>query len=103
MNKEIIIAKIKRQQAEILEMIAQLKEDRRNTKIIETLKKRCKETKYLIETLQEKSFFPKGVEELDIEPELKKIERKVDKVKLGVKKMKRLDKKKKEIEQEMDK
>lgn len=103
MNKEIIIAKIKRQQAEIQEMIAQLKEDRRNTKIIETLKKRCTETKHLIETLQEKSFFPKGVEELDIEPQLKKIEKKVGKVRLGVKKMKQLDKKKKEIEEEMDK
>ena len=103
MNKEIIIAKIKRQQAEIQEMIAQLKEDRRNTKVVETLKKRCKETKYLIETLQEKSFFPKGVEGLDVEPQLKKIEKKVGKVRLGVKKMKQLDKKKQEIEKEMDK
>ena len=103
MNKEIIIAKIKRQQAEILEMIAQLKEDRRNTKIVETLRKRCSETKHLVETLQEKSFFPKGVEGLDIEPQLKKIEKKVGKVRVGVKKMKELDKKKRKIEKEMDK
>ncbi|MEA3560663.1 MAG: hypothetical protein U9R31_02710 [Candidatus Omnitrophota bacterium] len=101
MNKEIIIAKMKRQQAEIREMIAQLREDRRNKKIVDILIERCKETKKIIETLQEKSFFPKGVEELDVEPEVKEIERKVDKVKSGVKKMRKLGNKIKEIQEDI--
>ena len=101
MNKEIIIAKIKRQQAEIREMIAILKEDRRNRKIIEALKKRCRETKKLIETLEEKSFIPRGVEEVDITPELKKIEKKVGKVKAGVERLKKLEKEKARIEKKI--
>ncbi len=101
MNKEIIIAKIRRQQAEIREMIAILKEDRRNRKIIEVLKKRCRETKKLIETLEEKSFIPRGVEEVDVTPELKKIEKKVGKVKAGVERLKKLEEEKARIEKKI--
>lgn len=98
MNKEIVIAKIKRQQAEIKEIISQLKGDRRNRRAIEVLKKRCKETKKLIETLQEKSFIPRGIEEVDVTPELEKIKKGVKRVKAGVKKIKKLEKEKKKIE-----
>ncbi len=101
MNKEIVIAKIKRQQAEIREMISQLKGDRRNRRILEALKKRCRDTKKLIEALQEKSFIPRGIEELDVTPELKKIKKGVSRVKAGVKKIKKLEKEKKKIEREI--
>lgn len=103
MNKEVIIAKIKRQQAEIREMIAVLKEDRRNRRIVEVLKKQCQETKKLIETLQEKSFIPKGVEEVDVAPELKKIGKTVGKVKAGVERLRKLEKEKRRIEKEIGK
>lgn len=101
MDKAIIIAKIKRQQAELAEMIAQIKKDRRMTGMVKILEQRYSETDRLLEALGEKSHIPKGIEDLDALDELKEMEKKIEKFRVGLKKMEKLDKKKKKIEKKI--
>ena len=101
MDKAIIVAKIRRQQAEIAEMIAQLREDRRLEKVQKILEKRYRETDHLLEALGEKSYIPKGVVELDAVDELKKTDKKIEKIRVGLKKIEKLDKEKKKIEKRL--
>jgi prefoldin subunit 5 len=103
MNKEYIIAKIRRQQAEIGEIICAIKGDRRMSKMVEILERRYNETSKLLEALGDKSFIPRGVEEVDIGPDLEKIEKKTEKVKSAIKRLKKLEKEKKKIESQIAK
>lgn len=102
-DKEYIIAKIRRQRAEIGEMICAIKGDRRMRKVIEILKKKYNETTKLLEALGDRSFIPKGIEEVDVVPDLKKIEKNTEKVRTAIKKLKKLEKEKKKIEAQIEK
>ena len=103
MNREYIIAKIRRQRAEIREVICAIKGDRRMRGIVEILKKRCAETSKLLEALGDKSFIPRGIEEVDVSIDLEKIGKKTGKVKTAIKKLKKLEKEKKKIETDIAK
>ena len=100
MNKNIVSAKLKRQMAEIQEMIELLKESAHSEDIIAVLEKQKLATEELIQTINEDSFMPREVESLDIEPEIKKIEKKIDIAKEGAKKIGKLQQ---EIDQEKKK
>ncbi|HRZ86189.1 MAG TPA: hypothetical protein P5287_00090 [bacterium] len=91
MNKNIVLAKIRRQQAEIAEMIEMLKEEKGNEKMIEILNKRCRETETLIEALEDKSVIPEVLDGMDIMTELQKITRKVEETKDVIEKIKSLE------------
>jgi hypothetical protein len=101
MNKAIIMAKIKRQQAELGEIIAEIQKDRRLNSILQVLELRYKETEQLIEAMGDKSYIPKGIEDLDALDEIKKTEKKIGKIRTGIKKMKQLDKEKRKIEKKL--
>jgi hypothetical protein len=95
------MAKIKRQQAELGEIIAEIKKDRRLNNILKVLELRYKETEQLLEAMGDKSYIPKGIEDLDTLEEIKKTEKKIGKIKTGIKKMKRLESEKKKIEKKL--
>jgi AAA+ ATPase superfamily predicted ATPase len=101
MNKAIIMAKIKRQQAELGEIIAEISKDRRLNSILQILEVRYKETEQLLDALGDKSYIPKGIEDLDALDEIKMTEKKIGKIKTSIKKMKKLDKEKKKIEKKL--
>ncbi len=101
MNKAIIMAKIKRQQAELGEIIAEISKDRRLNNILRILRVRYRETEHLLEAMGDKSYIPKGIEDLDALDEIVKTEKKIGKIKTGIKKMKQLDKEKKKIEKKL--
>ena len=98
MSRAIIIAKLRRQKAEVNEMVAELKEEGINPKITELLKKIKEDANTLIEALHDKSLIPREHEALDVEPEVKKIGKKIEKAKEGVEKIKRLEKEREKIE-----
>lgn len=97
MDKELIIAKIRRWQAELHEMVAALNGEKKGGPIVESLKKREKEIDGLIHAIADQSFIPKGEVAFEPQPVIDEIDRKVRKVKAGVKKIKRLSKEKKRI------
>lgn len=101
MNKEYIIAKIRRQQAEIEEIICAIKGDRRMRKVMEILQKKYNETSKLLEALGDRSVIPRGVEEVDVRPALENIEKKTGRVKKAIERLKKLEKEKKKIEQDI--
>lgn len=103
MDKSLIIAKIRRWQAELGEMIATLQDEGKKGPIVDALKKRKKEIDLLIEAISDKSLIPKG--EVAFEPghAAAEIEGKVKKVKAGIKKIKKLSKEKKKILKDLDK
>lgn len=103
MNKDYIIAKIRRQRAEIGEIICAIKGDRRMKGFVEILKKRYNETSKLLEALGDRSFIPRGIEEVDIAPDLHKIGKKTKRVKSAIKKIKKLDEEKKKIVEDIRK
>jgi len=97
MNKEMVIAKIKRWQAELDEMVAALKEEGKGGPILDILRKRAEAIDNVIEAIRDKSFISPGDVEFDSRPVLDEIEEKVKKVKAGVKKIKKLSKEKRKI------
>ncbi|MDP8260958.1 MAG: hypothetical protein P9M01_01285 [Candidatus Kappaea frigidicola] len=101
MNKAIIMAKIKRQQAELGEIIAEISKDRRLNNILRVLEVRYRETEQLLDAMGDKSYIPKGIEDLDALDEIKITEKKIGKIKTSIKKMKQLDKEKKKIEKKL--
>lgn len=101
MDKTIIIAKIKRQQAELAEMIAQIKKDRRMSTMLKILNRRYRETGHLLEALGDKSYIPKGIEDLDAAGELKNMEKKIERIRMGVKRIEKLEKQKEKIEKKL--
>ena len=56
MNKDLVIAKVRRWKAEIDEMIETLKQEGKSGPIVQLLKKRSGEISEFIETLQENSL-----------------------------------------------
>lgn len=101
MNKAIIMAKIKRQHAELSEIIAEISKDRRLNNILKILELRYRETEQLLVAMDDKSYIPKGIEDLDALDEIIKTEKKIGKIRTGIKKMKQLDKEKKKIEKKL--
>jgi len=71
------------------------------TKIVNALEKRYKATDRLLEALGDKSYIPKGIEDLDAKEELKEIKKEIEKIKTSIKKLQRLEKHKKRIEKEI--
>lgn len=97
MNKTLIIAKIKRQQAELQEIIESLHAEKKGGPIIEILKKREEELVALIDAIQDKSFIAHGDVSYQPEPVVNEIAEKVKKVKEGVKRLKELKQEKSKI------
>ena len=102
MDKSTIVATIKRQQAELAEMITSIRKDRRMGKIVSALEKRYRITDRLLEALDEKSYIPRGVEDLDAKEEIRELRREIDKIKSNFKKLQKLEKRKKKIEKKID-
>lgn len=101
MNKAMIIARIRRWQAELHEMIAALNEEKKGGPIVDILKKREEEMRGLIEAIQDKSFIPRGDVSYEPGPVIEEIAEKVRKVKEGVKRLKQLKQEKSRILKEM--
>jgi hypothetical protein len=102
MDKATIIATIKRQQAELLEMVSIIRKDRRMSKTVKALEKRYKATNRLLEALGEKSYIPKGIEGIDAAEELKELKKEIDMIKSNLKKLQRLEKRKQKIEKKIE-
>ena len=102
MDKSTIVATIKRQQAELAEMIALIRKDRRMGKIVSALEKRYRITDRLLEALGEKSYIPRGVEDLDAKEEIRELRKEIDKIKSNFKKLQKLEKRKKKIEKKIN-
>lgn len=102
MSRAIIIAKIRRQKAEINEMVAELKEEGVTPKIIDLLKRIKEDANTLIEALYDKSLIPREHEALDVEPEVKKLGKKIEKAKEGVERIRRLEKERERLEEAIE-
>lgn len=103
MSRSVIIAKLRRQKAEINEIVAELKEDGVSTKIIDLVSKIKQDANTLIEALLDKSLIPRDYEELDVGPEVKKLEKKVEKTKEKIQRIKELEKEREKLESEIEK
>jgi len=103
MNKEMVVAKIKRWQAELSEMIATLNGEGKSGPILEILRKRAEDINILVEAIQDKSFISPGDVKLEPQPVLDEIAEKVKKVKAGVKKIHKLSKEKTKIISDLNK
>ena len=89
MNREIVIAKIKRQQAEIKEMLETLRENESEfPRIIVVLRKLHDNAGDLVQTLEDDSVIVGPG--LDVSPEIDAIKKGVHKVKSGVKKIRKI-------------
>lgn len=96
MNREIVMAKIKRQQAEIKEMLVALKnEEVKFPRVTEVLRRLHENSLNLIQTLEDDSLIvgPR----LDVNPEIDQLKKGVKTVKSGVERMKKLDEEKGKI------
>lgn len=103
MSRSVIVAKLRRQKAEINEIVAELKEEKFSSKIIDLVAKIKQDANTLIEALFDKSLIPRDYEELDVEPEVKKLEKKLEKTREKVQKMKELEKEREKLEDEIEK
>jgi len=91
MNREVVIAKIKRQQAEIQEMLAALQEEGdKFPRIAKALNILRNNSLGLISTLEDDSLIIGPG--LDVSPEMAELKKGVEKVKRGVQKMKAIEK-----------
>lgn len=97
MNKEMVVAKIRRWQAELAEIIATLDGEGKSGPILDILRKRTDDIDQLVEAISDKSFIAPGDVEFEPQPVLDEIEEKVKKVRQGVKKIKKLSKEKRKI------
>ena len=103
MNKELVIAKIRRWQAELSEMIAALSEEGKTGPILDVLKKRAQDIDELIEAIDDKSFIAPADVKFEPAPVMDEIEEKVKKVKQGVKKIQKLSDEQSKIIDELGK
>ncbi|MDD5086062.1 MAG: hypothetical protein PHE61_08565 [Candidatus Omnitrophica bacterium] len=103
MDKEVVMAMVRRWQAELREMLTTLNGEKKGGPIVDALKKREKEIEDLIAAIQDQSFIPKGEVAFEPQPVMEEIDRKVRKVKAGVKKIKELHKEKKRILEDLAK
>ncbi len=97
MNKEMVIAKIRRWQAELGEVVATLNGEGKSGPISEILLKRARDIDELIDSIEDKSFISPGDVEFEPSPVIEEIEEKVKKVKMGVRKIEKLSKEKTKI------
>lgn len=103
MSRATIIAKIRRQKAEIDEMVAELLEEGINPEVVKLLHRLKADADTLIEALMDKSLIPRDQEELDVEPEIKKLGKKIERAKEGVERIRKLEKEKEKLEKEIKK
>lgn len=103
MSRAVIIAKLRRQKAEINEIVAELKEEGVNPKIIDLVARIKQDANTLIEALLDKSLIPRDHEELDVEPEVKKLEKKVERTKDKLERLKELEREREKLEEEIEK
>ncbi len=101
MNKNLIIAKVRRWQAELEEVVEALNLEGKTGPVRDLLSKRVKDMEQFIKTIEENSLIPQGDVAFEPEPVMDEIARKVSKVKEGVRKIKKLSKEKTKIIQEM--
>lgn len=101
MDKLVIIAKIKKWQAELQEMLDTLNREGKKGPIVDILKKRDEELEALIGTIQDKSFIPREDVSFEPAPVVAEIGAKVKKVKEGVKRLAALKKEKEKILEEL--
>ncbi len=102
MDREVVIAKIRRWQAELAEMIAELKSSGKgNSELAKILKNREREIENFLLALTDRSHIARG--DVDFEPRIvvEEIDAKVKKVREGVQKIKRLSIEKKQIIKEL--
>ena len=103
MNRDIVIAKVRRWQAELAEMIVELKDQGKGDgKLAKILVKRQGEIDDFINVISDKSFIPHGDVEFEPEAVADEIDAKVKKVIDGVQRIKRLSKEKREIIRELE-
>ncbi|MDP8217687.1 MAG: hypothetical protein P9M03_03060 [Candidatus Theseobacter exili] len=104
MNKDIIIAQVRRQQAEMKEMIESVKEltgGGLNEILKEAFEERLQSSDHLIETLQDESIIPHGQERTDVQDDINKFEKDMGKARQGVKKIKKLEQEKEKIKKDL--
>lgn len=92
MNKNIVMAKLRRQIAEIQEMIELLRGSEHAQEIIDVLDKQREQTEELLHTLTDPSFIPREVENLDLDSEIRDVTQKVAKTKEGLQRLEKLEK-----------
>ena len=102
-DREEIVAKIKRWQDEIGEMIAQLQAQGKSEKdpLLVVLQKRREEMDSFVQVVLDRSVIARGDVAFQPEPVLEEIEEKVKKVKSGIRKIKQLSTEKKRILKEI--
>lgn len=103
MSRSLIVAKLRRQKAEINEIVAELKEEGVSPKIIEFVSQIKQDANTLIEALLDKSLIPRDHEALDVAPEVKKLEKKVGRTKEKIQRLRELEKEKEKLEDEIEK
>ena len=103
MSRAVVIAKLRRQEAEIDEIVAELKEEGIGNRVVNLIAKIKQDANTLIEALQDKSVIPRDHEELDVSPEIKKLARKVGRTRVKIKKIKDLGKEKEKLEGDIEK
>lgn len=103
MNKEMVVAKIKRWQAELSEMVAILNDEGKSGPIVDVLKKRALDIDQLIDAIEDTSFISPSDVEFEPKPVMDEIEEKVNKVKQGVKKIKKLSQEQSKIITDLEK
>ncbi|MBI4431699.1 MAG: hypothetical protein HY587_08320 [Candidatus Omnitrophica bacterium] len=102
MDREVVIAKIRRWKAELAEMIAELKASGKgDSELSKILRNREREIDDFLLTLTDRSHIPRG--DVDFEPGavIEEINAKVKKVREGVQKIKKLSKERKQIIKEL--
>lgn len=97
MNKAVLLAKVRRWKAELIETIETLNGEGKRGPILEVLNRRCEEMDKLIAAIEEYSFIPDETEQFEPEPMMEEIADKVKKVKEGVKKIHKLSDEKTKI------
>lgn len=103
MDRGTVIAKIRRWQAELGEMIAELKaEGKGDSELAKILKKRQKEINEFIATLRDRSHIPRGDVRFEPGDVMEELDAKVKKVRAGVRKIKKLTKEKKQIIKDLE-
>lgn len=98
MDQGTVIVKIRRWQAELGEMIAELKaEGKGDSELAKILKRRQKEMGEFIATIRDRSHIPRGDVRFEPGDVVEELDAKVKKVRAGVQKIKKLSKEKKKI------
>ena len=102
MRREIMIAKLRKQQEELQNMLNDLEEEKViSPGIKEAFLQRLDASEKLIETLQDKSFIPSSQVDFNVTKEMKTIEKKVEEVLSSIKKIEKLEEEKRKIEKKL--